>query len=58
MAGITGDLPLVFGASMTSGLLYSVITMPFETGNWVALPSSLLPRGGWIIPGGGWKVAG
>jgi len=29
--GITGDLPLVFGASMTSGLLYSVITMPFET---------------------------
>ncbi|KAJ1486567.1 mitochondrial carrier domain-containing protein [Baffinella frigidus] len=29
--GITGALPLVFGASMTSGLIYSVITMPFET---------------------------
>ena len=31
LAGVTGDLSLVFGASMTSGLLYSVITMPFET---------------------------
>ena len=29
--GVTGDLQNVFAASMTSGLLYSVVTMPFET---------------------------
>jgi len=29
--GITGEYSNVFAASMTSGLLYSVVTMPFET---------------------------
>lgn len=29
--GLTNDLQNVFCASMTSGLIYSVITMPFES---------------------------
>ena len=29
--GIKNDLPNVFCAAMTSGLIYSIVTMPFET---------------------------